>query len=291
MFRHSHPNPARGRSRSLACLMAPHRRTPRVVRAWLAPVARLGFAARGAVYLVVGFRALRTAVGWSDRPTDAHGALRTVARQDFGDVLLAALGIGLFAYALWRFAQAAWDLEGKGGTPTGLAARLAYVGSGLLHVGLAATAAGMLLGYSDGRGQSLRGWVARALSEPLGGWVVGLAGGILLGMAGWQIYKAARGTSPEPLELSRSRAGIASWVRRLERLGVAARGVTFGIVGWFLVVAATEGTAREARGLAEALRTLRRQPYGPWMLGAVGLGLSAYGIHSALCARYRRIVR
>jgi uncharacterized membrane protein YidH (DUF202 family) len=259
------------------------------MRRWLPPVARLGFAARGAVYLVVGFRAVRAATGWGHRPTDPQGALRTVARQDFGDVMLAALAVGLLAYATWRFAQAVWDLDRKGQTLKGLATRAFYLVSGALHVGLASTAAGILLGRSV-RGRSLRDWVASVLSEPLGEWVVALAGAITLGVAAWQLSKAYRGKASSHLDLSRAGALTTRWVPRFERFGVAARGVTFGIMGWFLLMAAWWHSAREAKGLADALRNLRGQPYGPWMLGAVGLGLAAYGIHETLCARYRRIV-
>jgi hypothetical protein len=71
---------------------------------------------------MIGARAVRAAAG-PHQPTDPRGALRTVVRQDFGELLLAALGVGLMAYAVWRFAQAWWDLDHKGRSPTGLAVR------------------------------------------------------------------------------------------------------------------------------------------------------------------------
>jgi hypothetical protein len=161
--------------------------------------------------------------------------------------------------------------------------------SGVLHGGLAVTAAGMLLGAPDGRGTPLRAWVARVLREPQGEWVVGMAGLATLGVAAAQLRKAWRGQESERLDVARLPRRKAAWVRRLEQTGIAARGVTFGIIGWFLVMAAWWRKASEAVGLAEALRVLRGRPHGPWLLLAVGLGLMAYGLHSALCARYRRI--
>jgi hypothetical protein len=137
---------------------------------------------------------------------------------------------------------------------------------------------------------SVRDAVKRALSEPMGDWAVGTAGLVTLGVAAWHVYRAFRTEESDRMDLSRAGRRTARWVRRIERWGIAARGVTFGIVGWFLVLAAWSGSSREAKGLAEALRALRVQPYGPWLLGAVGLGLTAYGIHSALCARYRRVL-
>jgi hypothetical protein len=81
------------------------------------------------------------------------------------------------------------------------------------------------------------------------------------------------------------------WLRRIGRFGLAARGITFAIVGWFLVQSALQLNARVVRDLGGALRTLQEQPHGAWLLGIVALGLIAYGLSSLIDARYRRIVR
>ncbi|MCB0062153.1 MAG: DUF1206 domain-containing protein, partial [Caldilineaceae bacterium] len=45
----------------------------------------------------------------------------------------------------------------------------------------------------------------------------------------------------------------------------------------------------EAVGIGEALQKLAQQPYGPWLLGFVAVGLVAYGFFAIVLARYRRI--
>jgi hypothetical protein len=70
---------------------------------------------------------------------------------------------------------------------------------------------------------------------------------------------------------------------------MAARGVVFGVIGGFLVLAAYRANPGEVKGVGEALATLQRQPYGPILLGAVALGLVAYGLYQFILARYRRI--
>nr|WP_313949925.1 DUF1206 domain-containing protein [Nostoc sp. FACHB-190] len=45
----------------------------------------------------------------------------------------------------------------------------------------------------------------------------------------------------------------------------------------------------QARGLGGALTSLAQQPFVPWILGIVALGLIAYGIYSVIEARYRHI--
>ncbi|MCP3141459.1 DUF1206 domain-containing protein [Pyxidicoccus sp. QH1ED-7-1] len=53
--------------------------------------------------------------------------------------------------------------------------------------------------------------------------------------------------------------------------------------------AAIQADPGEAGGLGEALTALAEQPFGPWLLGAVALGLVAYAVYQLLEARYRRI--
>ena len=65
--------------------------------------------------------------------------------------------------------------------------------------------------------------------------------------------------------------------------------VTVGAVavGTFLAQAAWQVKPEEARGIGGALATLLEQPFGPWLLGAVALGLAAYGLYMLAEARYR----
>jgi hypothetical protein len=65
--------------------------------------------------------------------------------------------------------------------------------------------------------------------------------------------------------------------------------VVFGIIGVSLLLAASQADPSEARGLSEALRALRGQAYGPWLLGGVAFGLVAYGLYQCVAACYRRI--
>jgi uncharacterized protein DUF1206 len=82
----------------------------------------------------------------------------------------------------------------------------------------------------------------------------------------------------------------APWIEAVGRFGYAARGVAFGLIGLFLVNAAVETQPEEARGLGGALASLAEQPLGPWLLGLVALGLTAYGVFALVEARYRRML-
>jgi uncharacterized protein DUF1206 len=265
---------------------APHTWTRRV---WIERVARFGFAARGLVYILVGLLAAGAATGMGSRATDPHGALRAVGRQPLGTAFLVVLACGLAAYALWRFAQAGLDLERKGSSLSALAVRASFIASGIGHAGLAFSAASLAVGLRQGRSDIVRTWVARLLAEPNGRWVVAALGLAVLGSGTYQFYKAYSCNFEDDLVLSRMTERARRWSRRVGRTGLVARGVTFLVIGWFLLRAALQVDAHEARGLAGALRVLGRQDRGHWLLLVVALGLTAYGLLSLVDARYRRV--
>src|SRR5689334_15196367 len=70
---------------------------------WLS---RAGFVARGLVYGIIGILALKLAIGSGGKATDQEGAMKTLAQQPLGKVMLLALAVGLAGYAMWRFTRA-----------------------------------------------------------------------------------------------------------------------------------------------------------------------------------------
>jgi len=81
------------------------------------------------------------------------------------------------------------------------------------------------------------------------------------------------------------------WVERLGRMGLAARGVVFALIGVFLIQAALQQDAGAAVGLGGALNRLAEQPFGEILLGVVAAGLCTYGLFSFIEARYGRLKR
>src|SRR5436190_24012967 len=91
-----------------ASLRAAHEAAPDVSRKdAFASLARPGLIARGVVYAVIGVLAIKVAVGSAGKAPNQQGALKTVAQQPFGKVLLIALAVGLAGYAGWRLIRAA----------------------------------------------------------------------------------------------------------------------------------------------------------------------------------------
>ena len=75
-------------------------RAVRGARPWIVPLARLGYAAKGAVYLLVGAEVTLAAPHRGGRVTDFDGALAIVYSRPLGGAPLAALALGLAGYAL-----------------------------------------------------------------------------------------------------------------------------------------------------------------------------------------------
>ncbi|HZU68470.1 MAG TPA: DUF1206 domain-containing protein [Ktedonobacteraceae bacterium] len=261
---------------------------------WMTGFARLGYAAKGVVYLIIGGLALELAIGHGGAATDQRGALQTIYEQPFGKFLLIVVGIGLAGYALWSFIQAIFDTEGKGRDAKGILARIGYGAVGVAYALIAFGAFQLALGtgsVGQHSSTSTQDWTARLLKLPFGQAVVVIVGLIVLGIAFYLFAKAWNAKFQNRLALSGVAARLRRWIVGSGRLGYGALGVVFTIIGFFLIVAALQHNPSQAKGLDTALQELLRQPFGPVLLGIVAFGLFCYGIYSLVEARYRRVGR
>jgi hypothetical protein len=117
--------------------------------------------------------------------------------------------------------------------------------------------------------------------------LVVIVGLVVLGIAAALYYRAYSAEFRQQLRPAPGEIGNA--IVTLGRLGYAALGVVFTIIGIFLIVAAFQHNPGAAKGLGGALQTLLQQPFGHVLLLIVALGLIAYGLYSLAEARYRRI--
>jgi hypothetical protein len=146
-----------------------------------------------------------------------------------------------------------------------------------------------MLRGSGGGGNGAQHWTAVVMDKPFGRIAVGLAGAGIAGYGLYEIYRAFRSDLAKRLNLEGSEVATRRRVVGFGRAGTAARGVVFAIIGWLVLQAALRYDPTEAEGLQGALDTLRHAAYGQYLLGAVALGLIAYGIFQLVKARYRVI--
>ena len=276
---------------SLEDAKAGAKRAARAAHPWLVRLGRFGYAAKGVVYVIIGGLAALGALRGGGGTTDSRGALTELLRQPFGYVLLGVVAVGLAGYALWRLVMALKDTENKGRELKGLAVRFGYACIGLVYAGLSYSAVQLTLGNGAGKGsdETSQELTARFMALPFGRWLVGLAGLCVIGFGAWQCYKGLSARFRKKLKIGEMAELTDRLAVRAGQVGLTARGVVFGIVGTFLIQAALHARANEARGLSGALYALEQQPYGPYVLGAVALGLVAYGLYMFVEARYRRM--
>ncbi len=251
-------------------------------------LARLGYAARGVVSLLIGLLSLLVALGRGGEVTGSKGALQALFSQSWGSILLGVVALGLFGFALWRALQSILDADGLGNTWGALAKRAGQLISAGVYLGLGIFAVSLLMGSASGgeEEQAARDWTRWLLSQPFGRWLVGAVGLGVLAAALGMARKAWSASFRKHLSCGQAQA---SWVVPLGRAGYAARAVVFLIIGGFLLVAAWQSDPGEARGLGGALLALQEQPFGRILFGLVALGLAAFGAFEFAEARYRRI--
>ena len=261
---------------------------PHVSRNPVETLARFGYGARGVVYGLVGGLALLAAIGSGGQTGGSRSALQTLVSQPFGKVWLVLIAIGLFGFCAWRVLEALTDADRRGSDLKGLSIRAVRLIGGLIYAGLALSALNLALGRGSGgsEDQAARDWTAWLMSQPFGQWLVGLVGLAIAGGGLAFIVKAWRGNVTEQLSLPADRR---DWIVTLGRMGFAARGVVFVLIGGFLVLAALHASSTEVQGLGGALQSLQQQPYGWILLALTALGLFAFGLFGLVQARYRHI--
>jgi hypothetical protein len=251
-------------------------------------LSRAGFVARGLIYAIIGVLALKLALGQGGKLTDQAGALHTVAKQPFGEFLLTLLAIGLGGYSLWRLVRAAIG-HGPEGSDTGFE-RLAALASGIAYGAFCAIAVGILLGAGGGGSSgSTEKATAGVFGWPAGTWIVGIAGGVMVGVALYQGYRGITKKFLHDSKVEEMGPSVRKWISRLGTVGHLARMVVFGLVGVFLIKAAIDFNPSKAVGLDGALAKIVHRSYGPFLLGVVAAGLIAFALYSLSDARYRKI--
>ena len=258
---------------------------------WVEFLERIGYVARGILYVVMGSLALGLAVGIGGKATDQSGSLATLAGGSFGKLLLVVFVVGLAAYSLWGFVRATFDPLHRGDDPPGIAERLGFAWSGVAYAGLSLFAIELLMGTSRTASQDgTQSTITKILANPAGEWAVIGIGLVSIAAGLGELFKAITARFKKDLKREEMSKAEEDFVIGLGRLGHFARGVTFTLVGWFVFQAGMHHDPSKVRGFAGTFEFLLRQPYGHLLLGLVALGFVALGLHSLAAARWMRLL-
>lgn len=250
-------------------------------------LARVGLFAYGLTHLVIAWLALQIAFGGGGGEADQNGAFQTIAQQPFGKVLLWVLVIGFAAVALWRAEQAIWGYSYESDTKKALRKRVSAGAKAVLFAVLAVLAGTTAAGSASGGGGQ-QGATATVLGWPGGQLLVGAVGLVIVGVGAKKVYDGVKRKFQDDMDLPSDHSARQVAVRT-GQVGFIAKGLSIALIGALVVVAAVRFRPEEASGLDTALKTLASQPYGPYLLAAVAVGLAAYGVFCFFDARYHRV--
>lgn len=252
-------------------------------------MAQFGLSAKGLVYIILGALAFMAAFeigGRSNADASSTGALNFVQDAPFGAVLLGLLTFGLFCYVAWRLVQ---TFSNQGSQEKDWKHRLRYFFSALAYLALAISALQLLL-HSGGasNGDQNQQFAGQVLSKPMGQWLLGIGALLLAGIGIYQIYYGFSEKYKKHLQNLRLHSQSIALLVRSGKVGYIARGIVWLIVAYLLLQAALHANAAEAGDTSKAFRFLESSPMGSYLLGALGLGLVAYGVFNFLRAKYER---
>ena len=266
------------------------RRVP-PLRDLLELTARVGYGARGFVYLSVGVLVLLASVDVIGDAVGTKGALDWLVQRPLGRLWVFLIGAGLAAFVLWRLLQAVFDADHEGVSAQGVRKRFGQGFSGLSYAALSLTAFSLLVRRPEGDLAAAGVEQSRARAEvlmsfPFGDWLLAGAGLFIFGVGLGNIVKAWREDFTEYLACSEL---TCRRVSPLARAGHVARGLAYLPLACLVLLAGLRSEVDEVTSLGAALEAVERQPSGPWLLASVALGFMAFGTFSFIEARFRRI--
>ena len=256
-------------------------------------IARLGFYAKGFLFLVVGSLAIMLAVGFREgRIADPTEALSVIANKPFGTILLVAFAIGAGGHGLLNLLRAIADVDNAGRDWLGILKRSIAAGIGIFYVGLALTAFEKLLSFraAEASSQAEETFVSVLLAVPLlGAALLVIIGLGVIGAGFHECYSGVSGKFREAYRVWEVSGPHLAFITVLGVLSFTARAVVLVILGYFFLSAAIWDGTGGSIGLDAALVALAQSKYGRLFLFAVAAGLFAHGVLAFYEAKYRRI--
>jgi hypothetical protein len=245
---------------------------------------RLGYAARGAIYLMVGVSAGMETIWPEHRPGGWSKVLGPLAQHWTGGLILLVLASGMACFAGWLAISALLRHDHTG--PAHFVLLAGTLGDAAIYVGFAVGILGSVTGAVHGGGdREMQAWIAPLLGDWAGRVLVGVVGTIVaacgIGLVAW----AAIGDIEGPLELPRTERKL---LQPVGRYGTGGRGAAIALVGCGLFAAMIHGDPREARELGGMLAAVRSYPYGAVATGLLALAFIGSSLLDFAIAAFRR---
>lgn len=252
-------------------------------------MARVGYAANGAVHLLIGVIIIVIAFG-GHGDSDQSGAFQAIAAAPLGFIALWVLAVALGALGVWHALEGVLARNASSdaqGAARKWGRRSSEWGQAIVFIALGIVAGAVALGAEVDSERSAETASRGVLMLPGGpivlsviGTGIGIAGISFIGMGALRRFKNKLSAPSNPL---------GDVVTVLGVVGFIAKGVALTIVGTLAIVAAVQFDTSTAGGLDGAVQALLRVPYGPLLVLLVGVGFIAYGVFGLFRTRYARL--
>jgi hypothetical protein len=277
------------------------RKTRRVARSrWGDHAARVGLAARGVVFVLLGYLVARVAAGalgspHVGQPASLPGVADTLDAEPGGTVVLYVLAVGLALYAMFSLIDTILhhDDETPAAKRWGDRALSAwgfvmYSAFSAYCIAIASSSNRSSESSAHDRSQKTE-LTSDVLRWPGGVFWLGLLAGILIGMAVFLVSRAVRRSFRPRLDRDRMSTRAWRWAMVLGTVGYLGRAGLFALVGGCVMAAAVDDRPRYGQGVNGAVRVFASSGVGPPLLGLLAAMLVVYGAYMFFETRYRYV--
>ena len=247
-------------------------------------VARAGYVVLGIVHIVIGCVAVSIATG-SRGDADQDGAMEQIRQTPVGGLLLAIIGAGLAALAVWQIASAFLLVRPEETKKWAL--RLKTAGIAVAYLAVAIMAFVYAVGGRADSETASQTLSARIMEAPGGVFLLVVIGLAVVGVGVGFVVGGFAAGFVKTMDLPRGTPGVG--IRLLGSIGFLAKGLAVGGTGALFVAAALTDDPQKAAGLDAALHDLLLLPWGRVALWGVAVGLVVYGLFCVARARYARM--
>jgi len=252
---------------------------------WIDRAARIGLIAYGIVHLVIAWLAIQLALGDREGSADSQGAVQQLKEQPFGEALVWAVGIGMFLLAVWQGLESIFGYRDEEGF-TQVRKRLTAAGKAIAYVVIGITAVHAATGSSSSGKNGSDSWTAKIMDWPGGQAIVCLIGLGIIGAGAYLVHRAWTEKFAKHINAEGKSGETGKAYLWFGKAGYTAKGVTFGIIGSLFLYAGLTHEANKSGGLDQALHKVLQQPFGPFLLVLIALGLACYGLFCFARARH-----
>ena len=248
--------------------------------------ARAGFAVSGLLHFLIGLVAIRLAMGGQGQ-ADVSGAVEELARQPAGPLMLWTSFAACVALAIWQASDAIFDF-GHLPTKKKVGKKLKAALQAVVYTAFALTLASVATGAGSDNRESTSDMTVNLMKAP-GGVALLVIIGAAVAVTG--IVYAIRGFKKSFIKYLRmpSQPQARTAVTVIGMVGYVAKGFALLLVGLLIIIATVKAHPEESTGLDGSLKALREQPFGVYLLAAVGVGLICYGIYMAVRAKLAKM--